>query len=59
MTKLSKAHRRWLKRLATGKIPDHEWPIGIDSRGRLRTEMPILIVVPDEAPDSARPLPLP
>jgi hypothetical protein len=36
MTKLSKAYRRWLKRLATGKIPDSEWPIGFDSRGRLR-----------------------
>ena len=59
MTKLSKTYRRWLKRLATGKIPDHEWPIGFDSRGRLRTAMPILTVVPDEPPDRARPLPLP
>jgi hypothetical protein len=38
--KLSKEHRRWVKRLATGKIPDAEWPIGIDGRGRLRTWEP-------------------
>jgi hypothetical protein len=36
VTKLSKAHRRWLKRLATGKIPDHLWPIGINRRGQLQ-----------------------
>jgi hypothetical protein len=59
VTKLSKAHRRWLKRLSTGKIPDHEWPIGVDSRGWLRTKMPALIVVPDEPPDRSRLLPLP
>jgi hypothetical protein len=40
MTQLSKAHRRWLKRLATGRIPDAEWPVGVDSRGRLRTLEP-------------------
>jgi hypothetical protein len=44
MTRLSKSYWRWLKRLATGKIPDREWPIGFDSRGRLRTEMPVLRV---------------
>ena len=138
MTRLTREHRRWLKRLACGKIPDSEWPLGFDRRGRLnifdpgepvppprirnggraprarpapaaerdlsvglgfvpnmtdaemrrrmarevlegtkdrlensppigwhpvtktiRTEMPILRVVPDEAPDRARPLPLP
>jgi quercetin dioxygenase-like cupin family protein len=40
VTKLSKAHWRWLKRLATGKIPDHLWPIGVDARGRLRIVEP-------------------
>jgi hypothetical protein len=38
--KLSKQHRRWLKRLATGKIPDHLWPVGIDARGRLNISEP-------------------
>ena len=46
-------------RLSTGKIPDHDGPIGFDPRGRLRTEMPALIVVPDEPPDRSRLLPLP
>lgn len=32
VTMLSKQHRRWLKRLATGKIPDAEWPLGFNSR---------------------------
>jgi hypothetical protein len=53
MTKLSKAYRRWLKRLATGMIPDREWPLGFDTRGRLRTEMPILRIVPADPPDRA------
>jgi hypothetical protein len=56
MGKLTKAHRRWLKRLATGRIPDKEWPIGFDARtGQIRTEMPVLKVVPDAPDDRGRP----
>jgi hypothetical protein len=65
-TKLTKKHRAWLKRLATGKIPDHLWPIGVDARGRLQVlepgqePPPIKIVSEAEARDHARrPLPLP
>ena len=55
VTKLSKAHRRWLKRLATGKVPDAEWPLGFDARGRLcisepgEPRPPIKIVTEAEA----------
>ena len=66
MTKLSMEHRRWLKRLATGKIPDHLWPIGVDARGRLRiveSGQPLpepKIISEAEAGELARrPLPLP
>jgi hypothetical protein len=66
MTKLSKEHRRWLKRLATGKVPDHLWPIGVDARGRLRivepgqSPPPITVISEAEARERAsRPLPLP
>ena len=65
-TQLSKTHRRWLKRLVTGKIPDHLWPIGVDARGRLRTlepgqsPPPIRVISEAEARERARsPLPLP
>jgi hypothetical protein len=66
MTKLSMEHRRWLKRLATGKIPDHLWPIGFNARGRLQvlepgqSPPPIKIISEAEARERARrPLPLP
>jgi hypothetical protein len=66
MTRLTKAHRRWLKRLATGKIRDEEWPIGFDARGRLRfvepgqCPPPITVISEAEARERAsRPLPLP
>jgi hypothetical protein len=67
MTKLTREHRRWLKRLATGKIPDHLWPIGVDGRGRLRTwepgqPLPTLedaIRREDPRERARRPLPLP
>jgi hypothetical protein len=66
MTALTRAHKRWLKRLVTGKIPDHLWPIGVDGRGRLRTwepgqsPPPIKIISEAEARKrTRRPLPLP
>jgi len=66
MTQLSKAHRRWLKRLVSGKVPDAEWPLGIDRRGRLRSSdpgqpvPPIKIISEAEAREcTRRPLPLP
>jgi hypothetical protein len=66
MIELSREHKRWLKRLVTGKIPDNEWPIGVDRRGRLRISEPgapmplITVVSEEEARERARrPLPLP
>jgi hypothetical protein len=66
MTKLSKAHRHWLKKLASGKIPDHLWPIGVDARGQLnrlepgQSPPPITVISEAEARERAgRPLPLP
>jgi hypothetical protein len=67
VTKLSKEHRRWLKRLATGKIADHLWPIGVDRRGRLRISDPgapaptleDAIRREDPRDRARRPLPLP
>jgi hypothetical protein len=60
--RLTKAHRRWLKRLSTGRIPDAEWPIGFDSRGRLRISEPgepvPAITVVSEAEARARPSPV-
>jgi hypothetical protein len=64
--KLTKEHRRWLKRLVTGRVPDHLWPVGVDARGRLRTlepgqePPPIKIISEAEAGErERRPLPLP
>ena len=66
VTKLSKQHRHWLKRLATGKIPDAEWPLGFNSRGQLQVFEPgqplpePKIISGAEARERARrPLPLP
>jgi hypothetical protein len=64
MTQLSRAYRRWLKRLATGKISDAEWPIGVDARGRLQvlepgqSPPPLTVISEAEAREHARrPLP--
>ena len=59
MTRLSKERRRWLKRLATEKIPGHLWPIGVDARGRLRIvepgqEPPPIQIIPEPSTDRAR-----
>jgi hypothetical protein len=66
MTRLTKAHRRWLKRLATGKVPDHLWPVGFNSRGQLQVLQPgqppppITVICEAEARERTRhPLPLP
>jgi hypothetical protein len=65
MTTLSRAHKKWLKRLATGKVPDHLWPVGVDSRGRLQTLEPGQVppeptIIPKPfAGLVGRPLPLP
>jgi hypothetical protein len=64
-TKLSKAHRRWLKRLVTGKIPDHLWPIGVNLRGQLnrlepgQSPPPTRIISEAQSSHERRPLPLP
>ena len=64
MTKQSEGYRRFLKRLATGKVPDKEWPIGFDARGQLRTwepgqPLPELEIIRESPRERARrPLPL-
>jgi hypothetical protein len=60
MTELSREHRRWLKRLVSGKVPDAEWPIGINRRSQLQVlepgQSPPPITVVSEA-EAGRPLP--
>jgi hypothetical protein len=64
--KLTKEHRRWLKRLVTGRVPDHLWPVGINRRGQLnrlepgQEPPPVTVVSEAETCEQARrPLPLP